>query len=113
MTGRLVARWKESSPAESHLVVSPGLHLIRPDARHDVQMVAHHGIAANLDATQGCELSQPLADPGLAMVEVPARREVYPTEERPSHAADDAVIDADLVVSHDFVTRMSGARRLE
>jgi hypothetical protein len=73
-----------------------------------MEMVAHHGIATNLDREEPCSLSQPIENPLLTVTKVLSGILVDATEEGPSNTSSDAVINADLVIDDDLA---AGVRR--
>jgi hypothetical protein len=54
LTGGIVARRENSAPSQGDLVGRPLLGDVRPIAEHEMEMVAHHGIATDLDGEQPC-----------------------------------------------------------
>ena len=64
-------------------------------------MIAHNDVAANIDCEDRCELLEPFANPVFAMFIVVTGDRIGAAEKRPADAPCDAVIDSDLVVSHD------------
>ena len=68
-------------------------------------MIAHNDVAANIDCEDRCELLEPFANPVFAMFIVVTGDRIGTAEKRPADAPCDAVIDCDLVVSHDNMAR--------
>ncbi len=56
------------SPAECDLLVRPIPHEIRAGSQDNVQMIAHHGIAADIDRENRRKLLEAFANPLLAML---------------------------------------------
>jgi hypothetical protein len=59
-----------------------------------VHVVAHHRIGVDSDREGFSKSSQPILDPGLAMLVAPAGVRVFAAEEGAAHAARDAVVVA-------------------
>ena len=104
--GRLVAWRIEQSPAQRDFLIAPVLCEVRAHPQNDVEMVAHHGIAADVDTEDSRELLKPQANPLLAVIVVLSGNRIVAAEERPPYASNDAVIKADAVIGHDFATRI-------
>jgi hypothetical protein len=51
-------------------LITPALCEVGPHAQIDVEMVAHHGIAANVDTEDSRELLEPQSNPLLAVIVV-------------------------------------------
>ncbi len=83
---------------------------IGTNAQDEMDMVAHDGIAAELDREDRSELLEPLADPFLAVLVIMSGFDVEPTKERPANASRDAMIDPNLVGRHDLSARVSRHR---
>jgi hypothetical protein len=66
-------------------------------------MVAHHGIAADVDTEDSRELLEPQANPLLAVIEVFSGHRILAAEERSPYASNDAMVEADAVIGHDLV----------
>jgi hypothetical protein len=83
---------------------------IGPNAQGEMDMVAHDGIAADIDRGDRGKLLEPLADPLLAVLVIMSGFDVEPTKERPANAPRDAMIDPNLVGRHDLRARVSWHR---
>jgi hypothetical protein len=83
---------------------------IGPNAQDEIDMVAHDGIAADIDREDRGKLLEPLADPLLAVFVIMSGFDVEPTKERPANAPRDAMIDPNLVGRHDLTARVSRHR---
>ena len=83
---------------------------IGPNAQDEMDMVAHDGIAADIDREDRSELLEPLADPLLVVLVIMPGFDVEPTKERPANASRDAMIDPNLVGRHDLRARVSWHR---
>jgi hypothetical protein len=70
-------------------------------------MVAHHGIAANVDTEDSRELLEPQSNPLLAVIVVLSGNRIVAAEKRPPYASNDAVVEADAIIGHDLVARVS------
>ena len=81
-----------------------------PNAQDEMDMVAHDGIAADIDREDRSELLEPLADPFLAVLVITSGFDVEPTKERPANASRDAMIDPNLLGRHDLRARVSRHR---
>jgi len=65
-------------------------------------MVAHHGIATDLDGEQPCSITQAIENPLFAVTIVLPGVRVDAAEEGPTDASGDAVINADRVFNDDL-----------
>jgi len=65
-------------------------------------MVAHHGIAANFDAEEPCQLAQAIKNPLIAVAMVLPGVRVRAAKEGPTDASGDAVINTDPVFNDDL-----------
>jgi hypothetical protein len=54
LTGGIVAGRENPSPSQGDLVVGPLLGDVRSTAEHKMKVIAHHGIATNLDGEEPC-----------------------------------------------------------
>jgi hypothetical protein len=104
--GRLIARRIEQSPAQRDFLIAPGLCEVGAYPQDDVEVVAHHGIAADVDTEDSRELLEPQANPLLTVIVILSGKRIVAAEERPAYASNDAVIKADAVIGHDLVTRI-------
>jgi hypothetical protein len=75
----------------------------RTVSTHEMEMFAHHGIAANFDAEQPCRLAQAIKNPIFAVAIVLPGERVRAAKEGPSDASGDAVINTDTVFNDDLV----------
>jgi len=91
-------------------VIGPLLGNVWPIAEHEVEMIAHHSIIADLDGEKPGELAKPVENPLFAVTVVVPRVRVHPAEERPSDASGDAVINPDLVLANDLAPGVSRHR---
>jgi len=69
-----------------------------------MEMVAHYGIATNLDGEEPCQLAQAIEYPLFAVTIVPPGVRVRAAEEGPTDASGDAVINADLIFNDDLAS---------
>ena len=81
---------------------------VRSIAEHEMEMVAHHGIATNLDGKEPRKLAQPIENPLLTMTIVLPGILIDAAEEGPSHASSDAVINTNLVFNDDLAPCVRG-----
>jgi len=68
-----------------------------------MEMVAHHGIATNLNGDEPCQLAQAIENPLFAVALVLPGVRVRAAEECPTDASGDAVINADPIFNDDLV----------
>jgi hypothetical protein len=101
--GRLIALRIKQSPTQRNLLITPALCKVGTHAQNNVEMVAHHGIAADVDTEDGRELLEPQANPFFAVIVVFSGDRILAAEERPPYASNDAVVEADAVIGHDLV----------
>ena len=85
--------------------------MIRAGSQDDVQVIAHHGIAADIDRENRCKQLESFADPLLAIVVVVLGEGIDTAEKRPAHAPRHAMIDTDLVGRHDVRACVGGHGR--
>ena len=102
LTGGIVARRENSAPSQGDLVGRPLLGDVRPIAEHEMEMVAHHGIATDLDGEEPRQLTQPIKNPLFAVSIVLPGVRVDATEEGPTDASGDGVSNADHFFSVDL-----------
>ncbi len=88
----------------------PLLGDVRPIAEHDVEMIAHRAVVANLDREEPRQLAQPTENPPSQVAVVVPLVRVHPAEERPSDASRDAVTNPDLVFADDLAPGVSRHR---
>src|SRR5262249_58767881 len=77
-------------------------------AEYQMQMVAHHRVAADLDAEEPCQLAQPIKNPVLAVTVILPGIRVHAAEKSPSDASGDAVVNADPFFVNDLAARAGG-----
>ena len=71
--------------------------------QNDVETIAHHGIAANVDTEDSRQLLEPQANPPLPVIVVLSGNRTVTAEKGPSYASNDAVVKADDVMGDDLV----------
>jgi len=84
---------EQLQPAFSNFPVAPLKRpvLVHPD--HQVQVIAHHRIGADLDGKDPLQLEDPLPNPPSPMAEIAPRQPIHPAQElAPDAAADHVVI---------------------
>ena len=70
-----------------------------------MEMVAHHGIAADVDTEDSSELLKPQANPLFAVIVVFSGDRILAAEERSPCASNDAVVEGDAVIGDNLVAR--------
>ena len=76
----------------SNLLVSPVIYLFALDLYHDVVMVAHDGVGAQVNGKHRAQQLDAIDDPLSAMLEVEACERVRTAQEGTPHASGDAVV---------------------
>ena len=77
-----------------------------PNAQDEMDMVAHDGIAADIDREDRGKLLEPLADPFLAVLVIMPGFDVEPTKERPANASRDAMTTSWCLTSGGCLTSL-------
>ena len=67
-------------------------------------MIAQHGITADFDGKNGCQLLKPGTNPLLAVIVVYSGDRIDAAKKSPSYTSRDTVINAQFVISDDFVS---------
>ncbi len=94
LAGGFIAHRKDRPPPQRHLVAGPSLGDVRSIAQQKMNVIAHHSIAAHLNAEYAGELAKPTENPLLTVVIVTASVGVDATKESPADASRDAVVNA-------------------
>jgi hypothetical protein len=90
--------------SECDLFIRPHLNKVGPDPQDDVQMIAHHGVAANVDREYRCERFKPFANPNLAVVMIFACDRIDTAKKGPADTPRDTMIHPDLVADNNVTT---------
>jgi len=85
---------EQGAPALQHLITAPFGGLVGIEAQHEVAVVGHRAVGADIDGEQPLQQREALDQPLAPVLEGLPSDRIHPAQESPPHAAADAVVEA-------------------